>query len=140
MDAHRPSAAFYKVAGLALDGRLPETEVLRPSLETRWAAVILGLAHLGPLHKSGPEYRLGLVLAMSAYPEVRFARLLGADAERLVDEIPTLARRLAALGTPVDWTGAAKLLLSAGRPGREEKRRRHLARDYYGLLARQDSH
>ena len=81
--------------------------------------------------------RLGLVLANVSYSDVRFARLLAADADHLIVELPMLARYLASRSTPVDWTGAARLILSAGRPASAERQRRVLARDYYGLLARQ---
>jgi CRISPR system Cascade subunit CasB len=136
MDPRHPEAAFFKIEGLVLDGQLPGNAEERAGLETRWAAITAGLAHLGTLHQ--PGQRLGNVLADAQYSELRFARLLRADADRLADELPTLARFLAAKGTPVDWTGAAHLILSADGTN-EEPIRRHLARDYYGLLARKDS-
>jgi CRISPR system Cascade subunit CasB len=136
MDPQHPAAAFFKVEGIALDAHLPGTVDARANLETRWAAIIAGLAHLGTLHQSGQ--RLGSVLADAQYSELRFARLLRADADRLADELPALARFLAAKGTPVDWTGAAQLILSADGAN-EEPVRRHLARDYYGSLARKES-
>jgi CRISPR system Cascade subunit CasB len=136
MDPRHPEAAFFKIEGLVLDAQLPGDAGARAALETRWAAIIAGLAHLGTLHQSGQ--RLGNVLADAQYSELRFARMVRADGDRLSDELPTLARFLAAKGTPVDWTGAAHLILSADGPN-EEPVRRHLARDYYGLLARRES-
>ena len=136
MDPRHPEAAFFKVEGLVLDAHLPGAADARAELETRWAAIVAGLAHLRTLHESG--MRLGGVLADAQYSELRFARLVRADADRLADELPTLARFLAAKGTPVDWTGAAQLILSAGGPN-DEPVRRHLARDYYGSLARKES-
>jgi CRISPR system Cascade subunit CasB len=136
MDPRYPEAAFFKVEGLILDAQLPGAADARADLETRWAAIIVGLAHLGTLHQFGQ--RLGNVLADAQYSELRFARLLRANTDRLADELPTLARFLAAKGTPVDWTGAAQLILSAERTN-EEAVRRHLARDYYGSLARNES-
>jgi len=135
-DPRQPDAAFFKVEGLVLDAHLPGEAAARADLETRWAAIISGLAHLGGLHR--PEQRLGFALAEAQFSELRFARLVRADAERLFDELPMLARFLAAKGVPVDWAAAARLILSAGR-GDEEPVRRHLARDYYGALARQEN-
>lgn len=137
MDPRRPAAAFFKIEGLVLDSHLPGDAARREDIETRWAAIIRGLAHLGNLHH--PGLRLGDVLADSQYSELRFARLLRADAERLADDLPALGRFLAAKGTSVDWTAAAQLILSADGPG-DESVRRHLARDYYGSLARKESH
>lgn len=135
MDPRRPHAAFFKIEGLILDSHLDGDADARQDQETRWAAIILGLAYLGPLHDA--SQRLGLALAEAQYSELRFSRLLNADVEQLVDHLPTLARFLAAKRTPVDWTAAARLLLTAGDLRREETTRRHIARDYYGVLARQ---
>jgi CRISPR system Cascade subunit CasB len=136
MDPHSPAAAFFKIQGLLLDEHLPGDATARADLETRWAAIIVGLAHLGTLHQSGQ--RLGFALADAQYSEMRFARLVRADAERLADELPMLARFLAAKGVPADWTAAAQLILSAGCAD-EEAVRRHLARDYYGALAQKEN-
>lgn len=136
MDPRRPAAAFFKVEGLVLDEHLPGDAAARAELETRWAAIIVGLACLGTLHD--PSQRLGFALADAQYSELRFARLVRADSDRLADELPALARFLAAKGTSVDWTAAAQLILSAGYAN-EEPIRRHLARDYYGSLSRQEN-
>lgn len=136
MDPRSPPAAFFKIAGLALDNLLPGDAAARADEETRWAAVIAGLVCLGPLHD--PSQRLGVALAEAEFSEFRFARLLRADADRLIDEIPALARFLAAKGIRADWTTAAQLVFSAGHAN-EEIVRRHVARDYYGLRAREES-
>ncbi len=136
MDPRRPPGAFFKIEGALLDGQLPGDAERRANLETRWAAIIAGLAHLASLHQTG--HRLGNVLAEARYSELRFARLIRANADRLVDELPGLARFLAAKGTSVDWTGAAQLILSADGAN-DEFVRRNIARDYYGALARNDS-
>ena len=133
MDPRKPAAAFFKVEGLVLDDLLPGDSAKRVELETRWAAVIAGLAILGPLHEQ--SRRLGSVLAEAQFSELRFARLIRGDADRLVEELPALARFLAAKGAPVDWSWAAQLILSAGRED-EEPVRRNVARDYFGALAR----
>lgn len=136
MDPWRPAAAFFKIEGLVLEDDLPGDAVARADAETRWAAIVIGLAHLGALHK--PAQRLGFALADAQYSDIRFARLIRADADRLADALPALARFLAAKGVPTDWTAAAHLILSAGRMD-EEPVRRHLARDYYGAVSRQES-
>lgn len=135
MNPRDPEPAFYKLEAMVLDDDLPGEEAQRIDAETRWAAIVAGLAHLGTLHKR--DERLGRVLADVGYSEIRFIRLIRADADRLVDELPQLARHLAAKGAPVDWTGAAHLMLSAGRDW-EGRVRRHIARDYYGILARRE--
>lgn len=132
MDPRMPSASFFKLVGLALHERLPGASNAREEIETRWAAIIVGLAHLGDLHRSG--VRLGRALVDAGFSELRFDRLLRADADRLVDELPALARFLSAKGVPADWAAAALLILSAGRSDVESARRR-LARDYYSGLA-----
>jgi CRISPR system Cascade subunit CasB len=132
MDPRKPEAAFFKLVGLVLDHHLPGEARAREALETRWAAIVVGLAHLGDLHQPGA--RLGRALAAARFSEIRFSRLVRADDERLIDELPSLARFLVAKGVPAGWSGAARLLLSAGRSD-EESARRALARDYYGALA-----
>jgi CRISPR type I-E-associated protein CasB/Cse2 len=136
MDPRRPAAAFFKVEGLALDAHLPGDAPRREAQETRWAVIVLGLAILGELHRSG--VRLGQALAGGGFSELRFARLLQADADQLADDLPLLARFLASKGIPTDWSAAARLMLSAGRAD-EDDTRRHLARDYYGALARAEN-
>lgn len=131
MEPTRPVAAFFKLAGLALDEELSRG-LTREELETRWASIVIGLAHLGELHRPGA--RLGRALAEAEFSELRFARLLRADAPRLIDELPALARFLTSKGVRVDWTGAAWLMLSGGRSDEESVRRR-LARDYFRALA-----
>jgi CRISPR system Cascade subunit CasB len=136
MDPRRPPAAFFKVEGLFLDALLPGDAHQREDLETRWAAIVAGLARLGDLHQ--PGRRLGTVLADAQYSELRFARLVRADTDRLVDELPALARFLEVKGTAVDWSGAGTLMLSADGPA-EEGIRRHVARDYYAAVARRNA-
>jgi CRISPR system Cascade subunit CasB len=136
MDARHPPAAFFKLEGLVLDAHLPGDADKREDSETRWAVIVQGLAHLGTLH--APRERLGGALAEAGFSELRFARLLQANADQLIDELPLLARFLAAKGVAADWAGAARLILSAGRPD-QETARRHLARDYYGAVARAKS-
>jgi len=134
MDPRSAQAPFFKLAGLVLENHLPNNPQARDRAEERWAAIVVGLAHLGPLHQ--PHSRLGRALVDAQYSELRFARLLRADTERLLDELPTLARFLTAKRISTDWASAAQLILSADRV-HEERVRRALARDYYSALAAQ---
>ena len=127
-------------------GRSRSIGDLAPRLSGRPEVVAVLVDHLvlgdprqpgAPLHLACP-LKLPDVLADAQYSELRFARLVRSDADRLADELPTLARFLAAKGTAVDWAGAAQLILSADGPN-EESVRRHVARDYYGSLARAES-
>lgn len=127
------SPGFWKLAGMYLDRVLPGEADDRRRKETAWAAVAISLAHLGDLQQS--DRRLGRALADAGYSELRFVRLLRADEERLLDELPQLARYLAAKSVSADFSGAA-LLLVGSRP---ENSRRHLARDYYTALSKQDA-
>jgi CRISPR system Cascade subunit CasB len=133
MDPRRLDAAFFKLAGLALESELSSQPSKREDRESRWAAVVVGLAHLGDLHD--PRARLGKALVTADLSELRFARLLQADGDRLIDELPSVARFLSAKGVAANWADAARLVLSAGRRD-EEAVRRNLARDYYFALAR----
>lgn len=136
MDPRIAAAAFFKIEGLVLNDHLPGEPNARSAMETRWAAIIVGLAHLGGLHRS--QQRLGRALVEAGFSELRFSRLLRADADRLIDELPMLARFLAAKGVAADWVQAALLVLSADRRDEEDVRRR-LARDYYSALASQNT-
>jgi len=133
MDPHKPAAAFFKIVGLVLEYQLPGQANARQEYETRWSAIIVGLAFLGDLHRPGLNF--GRALVEAGFSELRFSRLLRADADRLVDELPMLARFLTAKGVPTDWEQAAWLILSADRTD-EEVARRNLARDYYSGLAK----
>lgn len=128
MDPRKPAAAFYKLSALALED---QESTWAGEREARWAAIVVGLAHMGDLHHSGS--RLGDALAMAAFSELRFARLLRADRDRLIDELPMLARFLVAKGMPADWTQAALLLQSVNRSD-EESVRRILAKQYFRTL------
>ena len=128
MDPRRVDApGFWKIEAMHLEPHLSATAATRSAQETKWATVIVGLARLSDLHNRSA--RLGNVLRDAGFSEVRFVRLLRADGEALIDELPTLARFLAAKGHPVDWSGAAQLILLTG--DRAEQQRRHVARDYY---------
>ncbi|MGC4121405.1 MAG: type I-E CRISPR-associated protein Cse2/CasB [Myxococcales bacterium] len=133
MDPRRIDApGFYKLVGAVLDPRLARGAAARQAQEEAWAAVIVGLAHLGSRHK--PGVRLGTALVQAGFSELRFVRLLRADGDRLIDDIPALARFLAAKNTPADFAEGARLILSADRSD-EETTRRRIAGDFYSALS-----
>lgn len=134
MDPRAPASAFFKLESYFPEGALPSALEALPIAETRWAAIVVGLAHLGDLHR--PDVPLGAALANAGFSEIRFTRLLRADGERLVDEIPALGRFLAAKGVAANFTDAARLLVSADRSDEETSRRR-LARRYYAATQQQ---
>lgn len=128
MDPRRiDGAGFWKIEAVFLEPHLAADAEARSRQETEWAAVLVGLARLGELHTRSA--RLGDALRESALSESRFVRLMRADRDALIDELPALARFLAAKGQRADWTSAAKLLLLSETQG--EQQRRHIARDYY---------
>lgn len=133
MDPRKPAAAFFKLASVTLESRPESGSGGADERDARWSAIIVGLACLGDLHRPGASLARALIDA--GFSELRFARLLRADGDRLLDDIPMLGRYLAAKAAPADWTQAAWLMLSAGRTD-EETARRSLARDYYSALAR----
>lgn len=133
MDPRKPASAFFKISGVVLADQLHSHGDARHEQETRWSAIIVGLAYMANLHR--PEKSFGRALVDAGFSELRFSRLLRADGDRLVDDLPMVARFLAAKQVPADWAQAAWLILSAERSD-EEKMRRSLARDYYSTLAK----
>lgn len=134
LEPHDPgSPAFWKVVAAYLEDSLPSGGERLDDAERRWAAILSGLATLGPLHRQG--VRLGLALAEAGLSELRFVRLLRAHDEGLLHQARVTAKFLSAKGQPADWTGMARLVLSDGRDD-EERVRRQLAREYYGHLKR----
>lgn len=138
MDPRHPPLAFFKIEALLFE-RASNNDAGSVGLGTRWAAITAGLAILGHRHRDARQDRsqeLGRALAACGFTELRFSRLLQADADHLIDELPMLARHVASKDVTVDWLGAARLILSAGTE-REQSIRRRLARDFFAGLAAQ---
>ncbi len=132
MDPARLDAGgFWKLAGLHLDSFLPGEAMARHRAEIAWGAVIVALATMGDLQDTGE--RLGRSLAQAGYSESRFTRLLRSDHERRLDEIPQMARFLAAKQQPADLVDAA--ILVVGSEVMRDASSRNLARDYYSQLS-----
>lgn len=128
MDPRRIDApAFWKLAARFFDELLAPTAAAREQQETAWAAVVVGLAFLERGAVVGA--RAGHALREAGLSEARFVRLLRADKDGLIDELPALARFMEAKGVPIDWADVARVLLLGDYAA--EQQRRTLARDYY---------
>lgn len=89
--------------------------------QLRWAVIVhcLALAR-GAISSRSP----GEALAALRFSEPRLRQLLQADADLLLQLMPSLARRLHAAGQALDWWPLAKLVLNAGlnEPAADEAR------------------
>lgn len=74
-----------------------------------WAVVLASIAVVAKQHQ--PRYALGRTLRVLKYSEMQLTHLLRAQGDSALDMVPSLARRIAATGTYVDWADAAKLVL-----------------------------
>ena len=136
MDPRKLDAAgFWKLAGLYLDSSLPGDAELRRQLETAWAAVAVALAHFGrlPSPRRAARPRAG---RSSATPSNASYGCSGADEDRLLDELPQLARLPRREGRLRQIWPARRSFSIGPDP---EAARRHLARDYYAALSTQDA-
>ena len=128
MDPRRIDApAFWKLAARFFDDALAPGAALREQQETAWASVVVGLAFLEQGAVVGA--RAGHALREAGLADARFVRFLRADRDALIDELPALARFVAAKGVAIDWADVARVLLLGDDAA--EQQRRALARDYY---------
>ena len=128
MDPRVPDApAFWKVHALFLDDIAPAGGDAADEFERRWAALVVGLAHLRGLHRKGAH--LGRACAAAGLSELRFSRLLRAEGDALQAELLTLARFASAKAEALDWSDAARLVFLSGEDG--ERVRRRIAREYF---------
>lgn len=122
-----PPLAFYRFAFR----ELPEGWQSRRSA---WQTLTAGLAlasNQGNPHNSNRP--LGRALAEQGYSEARLERLLAAEDDTLHTLLLRAARFLTTKGETVDWTDAARLLLTTADDGKEQIRR-EIARDFYRHL------
>jgi CRISPR system Cascade subunit CasB len=134
IDVDRPDQpTFWRLmaAWIAPDAPLP------PDIESAWAAVLSGMAHMAPFHHK-PGRRLGMVLAEVGYSELRLNRLLRTGGHRFLEAVRRTCAFLAARAEPVDWTEFAALILTRD-PEKAEDRRRRIARDFYSALQRKEN-
>ncbi|MFM8443518.1 MAG: type I-E CRISPR-associated protein Cse2/CasB [Methylococcus sp.] len=122
-----PPLAFYRFAFR----ELPEGwEYRRPVWQTLIAGLALSGNHGNP---HSPQRPLGKALAEQGYSEARLERLLAAEGDTLNTLLLRAARFLAAKAEAVDWTDAARLLLTYSDDAKEQIRR-EIAGDFYRNL------
>ena len=104
--------------------------------ETRWAALMMGMAMNAGLH----DYQtpLGDALAEAGWSELRFVRLLRARGTRLVEEVRRMAQYLGSKDQRADWTDVGRLLFSQ-QGDAADSYRRDIARKYYRALYRKEA-
>jgi CRISPR type I-E-associated protein CasB/Cse2 len=101
----------------------------------RWAAIVNALALCRGAH--APNRPCGAALAAIRFGEERLATLLTADRETLIDLLPRIARRLAAVNEPMDWCPLARLVLDVGRnEARADDMRSRIAREYVRAMSK----
>jgi CRISPR system Cascade subunit CasB len=125
-----PPLAFYRFAFRELPDHW---ERQCSAWQTLTAALALS-SNQGNPHN--PQRPLGRALAEQGYSEARLERLLAAEGDTLNILLLRAARFLAAKGETVDtvdWTDAARLLLT-GSDAAQEQIRRGIAGDFYRHL------
>jgi len=103
--------------------------------ECRWANLLQGMAMTAGLHAQSTP--LGRALAQADWSELRFVRLMQARGDGLVKEVRRLASFLAGKSQTADWSDIAQLLFNQ-KGEWAERHRRHIARNYYQALYRQE--
>ena len=103
--------------------------------ERLWAHLLQGMAMTAGLHSQGTP--LGWALAQAGWSELRFVRLMQARGDGLAKEIRRLASFLSSKSQTADWLDIAQLLFNQ-EGERAERHRRHIARNYYQALYRQE--
>lgn len=104
--------------------------------ETRWAALMMGMAMNAGLHDY--DVPLGEALAEAGWSELRFVRLLRATDTRLIEEVRRMAQYLGSKDQPADWTDVGRLLFSQDGDIADTIRR-NIARPYYRRLYREEA-
>jgi CRISPR system Cascade subunit CasB len=107
----------------------------------RWTLALHGMALMsGPgLDPHDPSKRAGSAIAEAGLSEQRFTRLLCASGPAFREQIPRLARFLAAKGQRLNWEPIARLVLCEGRDEQAaEEIRLRLAAQYYAARAKSE--
>jgi CRISPR system Cascade subunit CasB len=107
----------------------------------RWTLALHGMALMsGPgVDPHNPSKRAGSAIADAGLSEQRFTRLLCASGPAFREQIPRLARFLAAKGQRFDWEPLARLVLCEGRDEQAaEEIRLRLAAQYYSARAKSE--
>ncbi len=99
--------------------------------ERNWGLLLMGMAHCAGLHDY--EVPLGKALALAGWSELRFTRIMEADAETLPALMRRMAQYLASKDQAANWADVAYLLFTRGTDNAESTRLR-IARNYYSTL------
>lgn len=127
----RDGPAFWKIAVSHLE---PASLLVSPEDDQRWSVILAGLAKNPGLHQK--NRRFGRALAEAEISEARVLRLVRSHGHELHDALRGVVGQLSNAGQHFDWTRAAELVLSDGKPW-EEKVRRGIALEYYRALGQQ---
>ncbi len=127
-DPTSPPPAFYRLATAVLDEHLAqaaESGPLRDDLESRWTIIASAMASAQGFLAAVP---LGEALAKAGVAEMRFLRLLEAQASQLPELVRNVVHQLVQKGQPFDPNDLADLVLA-----RDDDRgpRRAIARSFY---------
>ncbi len=101
----------------------------RDADERAWSVVCWAVATVGPERATGPK--LGRALRRAGVSELRFTRLLSANADQLPDAIRGVVGQLASKGEPFAATDLARLLGLGVAATQADAVRRDVARDYF---------
>jgi CRISPR type I-E-associated protein CasB/Cse2 len=103
--------------------------------ERRWAALLRAMTVCQGQHQpnvySGPDTRLGTVLANTSWAEMRFVRLMEARKRKLETQVRHMAQYLASTGESLDWADAGRLLFFQSDDAAQNIRV-GISRAYYG--------
>lgn len=121
---------------LHLDLAEPPSWFSRSDWETRWATLMMGMAHCAGLHDFNNA--LGESLAGAGWSELRFVRLMRADGETLAKSIRRVSEYLASKSQPANWTDMARLLFFQSGEAADDIRL-SISRDYYRRLYAEDT-
>ncbi|WP_158306639.1 type I-E CRISPR-associated protein Cse2/CasB [Polymorphum gilvum] len=114
---------------------------INPSVNEQDAAVWGAILHVVALTApNGHSLPAGEALCKAGLSESRFARLMAARNDALLDQVTIVARRLSASQMPIDWSHIAKLLLADHHGDREDAQRQRfrIAKDFYHELEKVD--
>lgn len=125
-------AAFWRLVCGPLapqfDGR---STPQREQSEACWAVVASAMARSGMPFNG--KCTLGRAMAESGISELRFLRLLRADASQLPAQAQAVAQLLASKGQSTHWIDFARLIISVERTDRDATRRK-IARDFFSSI------
>lgn len=117
------------------------TDPQKERWERRWGILASGMAHVPNLHRY--EVPLGHALAEAGWSQMRFVRLMEADAETLPVLLRRMAKYLASKEQPANWDDVRRLLCT-GIPifdwekDDAESVRLSISRAYYRTLYAQE--